>query len=92
MIKVFLKGLRIPEKKVTNLLPAMYYGHISIQPCPDKSSYFCTDTSGVVGGGRMTFGKSETLGYKVIIDKGKGTRRKQVDRDIAIVGVSRTMA
>lgn len=69
----------------------MYYGHISIQPCPDKSSYFCTDSSGLVGG-RTTFGKSETLCYKVIVDQGKCTSRKQVDGDIAIVGVSRTMA
>lgn len=69
----------------------MYYGHISIQPCPDKSSYSCTDTSGLVGG-RTTFGKSETLCYKVIVDKRKCASRKQVDGDIAIVGISRTMA
>lgn len=69
----------------------MYYGHISIEPFPDKSSYFCTDTSWLVGG-RATFGKSETLCYKVIVDKGKCTSRKQVDGYITIFGVSRTVA
>lgn len=79
------------RNKATHLLPAMYYGHISIQPCPDKSSYSCTDTSALVGG-RTTFGKSETLCYKVVVDKGKHTSRKQVNGNIAIVGVSRTVA
>lgn len=79
------------RNKITNLLPAMYYGHISIQPFPDKSSYFCTDTSWLVRG-RTTFGKSETLCYKMIVDKGKCTSRKQADGHIAVVGVSRTVA
>ena len=43
-------------------------------------------------GGRTTFGKSETLCYKVVVDKGKHTSRKQVNGNIAIVGVSRTVA